>query len=221
MFEQNHIVDLFFQSSTSVQCVIVMLIGMSLLSWAIILERLICLKIHLKKIQRFEKTFWSESSLTQLYQSIEAKPQHSLMEQMFYHGFTELNQRQSDNQDEMIERVKTAMEIAQIRMQNQLDQYALFLASAASTSPYIGIVGTVFGIIHTLNALSQQSNQLTLSVVAPGISEALYTTALGLFVAIPALFAYNRIQKLKSEIDDRLTLFQMEFIQTLSNQAQQ
>ena len=220
MLFDSSILELFFQASPPVKGVILLLIAMSLLSWAIILERLICLGIHIRKLKQFEKKFWSQNSLTQLFQEIKEKKQYSIIEQLFLNGFNEAQQRRSDQLpvNDMIHSVKSAMEISQIRIQSQLDQYALFLASAASTSPYIGIIGTVFGIIHTLSALSTSSHNLTLNVVAPGIAEALYTTALGLFVAIPALFAYNRIQKLKTEIDDKLTLFQMEFIQILSNQ---
>lgn len=220
MLFDSSILELFYQASTPVKGVILLLIAMSLLSWAIILERLICLSIHIRKLKQFETKFWNQNSLTQLFQETKGKKQYSIIEQLFLNGFNEAQQRRSDQlpANDMIHSVKSAMEISQIRIQSQLDQYALFLASAASTSPYIGIIGTVFGIIHTLSALSTSSHNLTLNVVAPGIAEALYTTALGLFVAIPALFAYNRIQKLKTEIDDRLTLFQMEFIQILSNQ---
>ena len=220
MLFDSSILELFYQASNPVKGVILLLIAMSLLSWAIILERLICLGIHIRKLKQFEKKFWNQNSLTQLFQEIKEKKQYSIIEQLFLNGFNEAQQRRSDQLpvNDMIHSVKSAMEISQIRIQSQLDQYALFLASAASTSPYIGIIGTVFGIIHTLSALSTSSHNLTLNVVAPGIAEALYTTALGLFVAIPALFAYNRIQKLKTEIDDKLTLFQMEFIQILSNQ---
>lgn len=220
MLFDSSILELFYQASNPVKGVILLLIAMSLLSWAIILERLICLGIHIRKLKQFEKKFWNQNSLTQLFQEIKEKKQYSIIEQLFLNGFNEAQQRRSDQLpvNDMIHSVKSAMEISQIRIQSQLDQYALFLASAASTSPYIGIIGTVFGIIHTLSALSTSSHNLTLNVVAPGIAEALYTTALGLFVAIPALFAYNRIQKLKTEIDDRLTLFQMEFVQILSNQ---
>lgn len=220
MLFDSSILELFFQASPPVKGVILLLIAMSLLSWAIILERLICLGIHIRKLKQFEKKFWNQNSLTQLFQEIKDKKQYSIIEQLFLNGFNEAQQRRSDQlpANDLIHSVRSAMEISQIRIQSQLDQYALFLASAASTSPYIGIIGTVFGIIHTLSALSTSSHNLTLNVVAPGIAEALYTTALGLFVAIPALFAYNRIQKLKTEIDDKLTLFQMEFIQILSNQ---
>tara|TARA_Y100000991_G_scaffold210084_1_gene190967 strand:- start:3818 stop:4483 length:666 start_codon:yes stop_codon:yes gene_type:complete len=211
------IYELFFHASLPVQIVISLLISMSLISWAIILERLICLKIHLRKLKQFEQQFWEQDSLVSFFQTIQSKHRHSIVEQLFINAFNEAQDRRGAS--DMIENVKSTMDICQIRIQAQLDHYALFLASAASTSPYIGIVGTVFGIIHTLNALSTASHQLTLNVVAPGISEALYTTALGLFVAIPALFAYNRIQKLKNEIDDRLTLFQMEFIQLLTKQT--
>ena len=162
----------------------IILVLASLSSWWIIFERWMTLSRAKKDIFSFEKFFWSEKKLDILFLDISKKKNKIGLEQIFFVGFDEYQKSNS------LENSKKAMEITISRHEEQLDFRLSFLSTVASASPFIGLFGTVWGIMNAFGGLSQLT-QVSITVVAPGISEALVATALGLFTAIPALISYN------------------------------
>ena len=178
------IFSMFSQASIVVQSVMIILVLASLSSWWIIFERWMTLSRAKKDIFSFEKFFWSEKKLDILFLDISKKKNKIGLEQIFFVGFDEYQKSNS------LENSKKAMEITISRHEEQLDYRLSFLSTVASASPFIGLFGTVWGIMNAFGGLSQLT-QVSITVVAPGISEALVATALGLFTAIPALISYN------------------------------
>ena len=178
------IFSMFSQASIVVQAVMIILVLASLSSWWIIFERWMTLSRAKKDIFSFEKFFWSEKKLDILFLHISKKKNKIGLEQIFFVGFDEYQKSNS------LENSKKAMEITISRHEEQLDNRLSFLSTVASASPFIGLFGTVWGIMNAFGGLSQLT-QVSITVVAPGISEALVATALGLFTAIPALISYN------------------------------
>ena len=178
------IFSMFSQASIVVQSVMIILVLASLSSWWIIFERWMTLSRAKKDIFSFEKFFWSEKKLDILFLDISKKKNKIGLEQIFFVGFDEYQKSNS------LENSKKAMEITISRHEEQLDFRLSFLSTVASASPFIGLFGTVWGIMNAFGGLSQLT-QVSITVVAPGISEALVATALGLFTAIPALISYN------------------------------
>lgn len=178
------IFSMFSQASIVVQAVMIILVLASLSSWWIIFERWMTLSRAKKDIFSFEKFFWSEKKLDILFLDISKKKNKIGLEQIFFVGFDEYQKSNS------LENSKKAMEITISRHEEQLDYRLSFLSTVASASPFIGLFGTVWGIMNAFGGLSQLT-QVSITVVAPGISEALVATALGLFTAIPALISYN------------------------------
>ena len=178
------IFSMFSQASIVVQAVMIILVLASLSSWWIIFERWMTLSRAKKDIFSFEKFFWSEKKLDILFLDISKKKNKIGLEQIFFVGFDEYQKSNS------LENSKKAMEITISRHEEQLDFRLSFLSTVASASPFIGLFGTVWGIMNAFGGLSQLT-QVSITVVAPGISEALVATALGLFTAIPALISYN------------------------------
>ena len=178
------IFSMFSQASIVVQAVMIILVLASLSSWWIIFERWMTLSRAKKDIFSFEKFFWSEKKLDILFLDISRKKNKIGLEQIFFVGFDEYQKSNS------LENSKKAMEITISRHEEQLDYRLSFLSTVASASPFIGLFGTVWGIMNAFGGLSQLT-QVSITVVAPGISEALVATALGLFTAIPALISYN------------------------------
>ncbi len=189
------IIDLFLQASLIVQLVMVILLIVSVLSWIVIFERY----FNLNKIKfanrSFEDEFWSGKDLNDLYESIQDIPRDQLTgsRNVFKHGFSEFL-RLADGQKittEDLESVNRSIRVSLAREEEGLMHHLPFLANVGSVSPYVGLFGTVWGIINSFQGLSD-ATQATINAVAPGISEALVATALGLFAAIPAVVAYNR-----------------------------
>ena len=178
------IFSMFSQASIVVQAVMIILVLASLSSWWIIFERWMTLSRAKKDIFSFEKFFCSEKKLDILFLDISRKKNKIGLEQIFFVGFDEYQKSNS------LENSKKAMEITISRHEEQLDYRLSFLSTVASASPFIGLFGTVWGIMNAFGGLSQLT-QVSITVVAPGISEALVATALGLFTAIPALISYN------------------------------
>jgi biopolymer transport protein TolQ len=178
------IISLFFDASFVVQMVMIILIGLSLTSWWFIFDRWITLSRVEKDIFNFEKFFWSKANIEDLFTKVQKKEKKIGLEQIFYVGFEEYKKSRSLND------VKKVMEIVSLRNEDDLEKRLAFLSTVASVSPYIGLFGTVWGIMNAFGGLAQLT-QVSITVVAPGISEALVATALGLFTAIPALISYN------------------------------
>ncbi|MFT7561494.1 MAG: biopolymer transport protein TolQ [Flavobacteriales bacterium] len=184
-------------ASLLVQAVMAILFAASVVSWAMIVQRGRYQSRAKKSLRNFETQFWSGVDLTQLYrQGNAAAADHSIdgVENIFRAGFKEfsrLRQQLSSDPDAIMEGTQRAMRVALTREQEKLEMSLPFLASVASVSPYIGLFGTVWGIMNSFRGLASE-HQATLASVAPGISEALIATAMGLFAAIPAVLAYNR-----------------------------
>ncbi len=177
-----------------VKLVMLLLVLASVVSWALIFQRVKVFNQARKAQLAFEEQFWSGMDLGQLYRDVNANPTpFSGMESLFRAGFKEFSRlrQQSRDADAVMEGTQRAMRVAFSREQERLEMHLPFLASVGSTSPYIGLFGTVWGIMNSFRGLAQVQ-QATLATVAPGISEALIATAMGLFAAIPAVIAYNR-----------------------------
>jgi biopolymer transport protein TolQ len=198
------IIDLFLQASLIVQAVMVILIIVSILSWIVIFERHFNLNRIKVSNQSFEERFWSGADLSSLHEDIKDLERIEIVGSLrvFKHGFNEylrLNDEQKISIEDL-ESVNRAIRVSLAREEEALMHHLPFLANVGSVSPYIGLFGTVWGIINSFQGLSD-ATQATINAVAPGISEALVATALGLFAAIPAVVAYNRFA---SESDSQL-----------------
>ena len=189
------VIDLFLQASLIVQLVMILLLMVSIISWIVIFERHFNLSRIKQANKEFEKEFWSGKDLNELYEGIDKISNDELVGSLrvFKHGFGEFL-RLSEGQlitIEDLESVNRAIRVSLAREEESLMHHLPFLANVGSVSPYVGLFGTVWGIINSFQGLSD-ATQATINAVAPGISEALVATALGLFAAIPAVVAYNR-----------------------------
>ena len=185
-----------------VQLVMLLLALASIVSWALIFQRYQVFKKAKQSQLAFEERFWSGMDLGQLYREVNAEPTpFSGMEAVFRSGFKEFSRlrQQSRDADAVMEGTQRAMRVAFSREQERLETHLPFLATVGSTSPYIGLFGTVWGIMNSFRGLAQVQ-QATLATVAPGISEALIATAMGLFAAIPAVIAYNRFSAMSDAL---------------------
>jgi biopolymer transport protein TolQ len=196
-----------------VQLVMLLLLAASVMSWALIFQRLQVFRRAKQAQLAFEERFWSGMDLGKLYQEVSENPTpFSGMESMFRAGFREFSRlhQQSRDADAVMEGTQRAMRVAFSREQERLEQHLPFLATVGSTSPYVGLFGTVWGIMNSFRGLAQVQ-QATLATVAPGISEALIATAMGLFAAIPAVVAYNRFAAMSDALLKNYETFAEEF----------
>ena len=189
------VIDLFLQASLIVQSVMILLLMVSIISWIVIFERYFNLNRIKEANIAFEKEFWSGKDLNELYKDLDEVSSDECVGSLrvFKHGFGEFL-RLSEGQQitlEDLESVNRAIRVSLAREEESLMYHLPFLANVGSVSPYVGLFGTVWGIINSFQGLSD-ATQATINAVAPGISEALVATALGLFAAIPAVVAYNR-----------------------------
>jgi biopolymer transport protein TolQ len=189
------VIDLFLQASVIVQLVMILLLAVSIISWIVIFERYFNLNRIKEANIAFEKEFWSGKDLNELYKGLDEVSSDECVGSLrvFKHGFGEFL-RLSEGQQitlEDLESVNRAIRVSLAREEESLMYHLPFLANVGSVSPYVGLFGTVWGIINSFQGLSD-ATQATINAVAPGISEALVATALGLFAAIPAVVAYNR-----------------------------
>lgn len=214
--------DLFLQASLLVKLVMLILLGMSIASWAMIIKRSKVLSLAEKSAEKFEDKFWSGNDLSVLYQEVK-KRKETLegTEEIFYAGFTEfarLHKLHASSPDYVMEGTGRSMRVAVSREVDELETHLPFLATVGAISPYIGLFGTVWGIMHAFIALGEVK-QATLAMVAPGIAEALVATAMGLFAAIPAVMAYNRFSSKVSKLEHNYATFSEEFHSILHRQA--
>ncbi len=214
MNEPLSIIDLVLNASIVVQCVMTILVLASMVSWVMIFQRGFSLSSIKRESIAFENEFWSGKDLRKIYLEIEASEREPVgMELIFVAGFkefTRLRQQKETDSDRIMQSVQRAMRVALSREEERMETSLPFLATVGSTSPYIGLFGTVWGIMNSFRGLATV-NQASLSVVAPGISEALVATAIGLFAAIPAVIAYNRFAAQVEIIVNRLDAFTDEF----------
>ncbi|MBA5682737.1 protein TolQ [Photobacterium damselae subsp. damselae] len=216
------ILDLFIQASLLVKIVMLILLGMSVVSWTMIIKRSQVLSEATTRAHRFEDRFWSGVDLSQLYKEVEArKDDLTGSEQIFYAGFKEYARLHRSNgkvPEAVMEGTGRAMRVALSREVEELETNLPFLATVGSISPYIGLFGTVWGIMHAFIALGAVK-QATLAMVAPGIAEALVATAMGLFAAIPAVMFYNRLTNRVAKLEHTYATFMEEFSSILHRQA--
>ena len=216
------ILELFLNASIVVQSVIVILILASIVSWMIIFERWIYIKKVNQEFFDFETRFWSDSGLEALLlTSQEGEHEPIGAEYIFQVGYLDYKRLIAEKieSDTIMSSVQRNMQAALTKEQSLLEKHLPFLATVASVSPYIGLFGTVWGIMNSFRGLAG-SSQATLSAVAPGISEALIATAIGLFAAIPALIAYNKYISDSDRLISSFEGFKEEFSSVLHRDIQ-
>ncbi|ORU93421.1 MAG: protein TolQ [Cycloclasticus sp. symbiont of Poecilosclerida sp. N] len=216
------IVHLIMQAGPIVKFVMLVLAIASLVSWAFIFAKQKEFKSALKVTDAFEKRFWSGIALNELSRQIGSdRYDRDGMESIFHMGFQEykrLNEQKGMEPMHVVEGARRAMQAQYNREMDELDSHLPFLATVGSTSPYVGLFGTVWGIMSSFQALGNMK-QATLALVAPGISEALVATAMGLFAAIPAVIAYNRFSTNADRLATRYETFMDDFTTVLQRQA--
>ncbi len=206
--------SLIANASFLVQMVMLLLLAASVSSWVMIFQRAKVLRQAKRNLMLFEDQFWSGIDLSQLYNNVANKlNSQSSIENIFCAGlkeFTRLKQRTEADPEAIMEGVQRMMRVALAREDEKLETHLPFLATVGSISPYIGLFGTVWGIMNSFRGLANVQ-QATLATVAPGISEALIATAMGLFAAIPAVMAYNRYSATADFLANRYETFADEF----------
>ena len=214
--------SLVLEASPIVQLVMLSLLMASIASWAVIIRKRGALREAQRRADRFETEFWSGADLTALYKRISGREQGSTgMEGIFESGFREFGRLRSQEgltPGGIIEGCLRAMRVSQMREVDRLEQSLAMLATVGSTSPYVGLFGTVWGIMNAFRALGHVQHA-TLAMVAPGIAEALVATAMGLFAAIPAVIAYNRYADQVGRLESRYDTFMEEFSTILQRYA--
>lgn len=217
-----NVIDLFMKAGLLVKCVMMVLLFFSVASWAIIFQRSKILRAADKQIATFEETFWSAEDLSRLYEKCQRDRESiSGTEQIFCSGFKEFTRLYNINPQMPEAALDGASRVMRLSVNRELDSLELhipFLGTVGSISPYIGLFGTVWGIMHAFLALGN-AKQATLQMVAPGIAEALIATAIGLFAAIPAVMAYNRLSLKVGRLEQGYANFIDEFTAILQRQA--
>lgn len=213
-------------ASLLVQAVMFLLLLASLVSWAIVVQRFLFFRRAKVRLKSFESSFWSGMDLSQLYRDGSNKVQSGGSdiqgaESIFRSGFkeyTRLRQQVGADSEAVMAGTERSMRVAKSREEEHLELFLPFLATVGSTSPYVGLFGTVWGIMNAFRELANVQ-QATLAAVAPGISEALIATAMGLFAAIPAVIAYNRFAAQADSLLGKYETFAEEFSSILHRQA--
>ncbi|RXZ33216.1 protein TolQ [Oxalobacteraceae bacterium CAVE-383] len=223
-------ISLISNASILVQLVLLLLLSVSVFSWTYIFRKMFALRAARAQTEAFERVFWSGGNLAALYQDTLSNRRKSVdgagaMERIFQAGMGEFNKskaslanRPNADQGASLDGARRAMRAAYQREMDSLESHLAFLASVGSVSPYVGLFGTVWGIMNAFRGLANVQ-QATLASVAPGIAEALVATAIGLFAAIPAVVAYNRYSHDIDRLAIRFETFIEEFSNILQRQA--
>jgi biopolymer transport protein TolQ len=223
-------ISLISNASILVQLVLLLLLTVSVFSWTYIFRKMFALRAARAQTEAFERVFWSGGNLAALYQDTLSNRRKSIdgagaMERIFQAGMGEFNKskasmanRPNPDQSASLDGARRAMRAAYQREMDSLESHLAFLASVGSVSPYVGLFGTVWGIMNAFRGLANVQ-QATLASVAPGIAEALVATAIGLFAAIPAVVAYNRYSHDIDRLAIRFETFIEEFSNILQRQA--
>ena len=212
------IITLVLNASIVVKCVMVILLLASLSSWATIFSKMLVLSRSLRQTDDFDKRFWSGLDLAKLYETASARPERTgAQERMFVAGMNEFLKMPGRPADEVLSGVRRSMSATYQREMDALEKGLPMLASIGSVSPFIGLFGTVWGIMDAFTGLSSLEN-VSLAVVAPGIAEALVATAVGLFAAIPATAAYTLFANRIERLSNRFESFSEEFLNILAHQ---
>jgi len=223
MNQDLSIVNLILHASLAVQLVIAALLTVSLASWSVIFSKLLSLSRINKGNENFEQEFWSGKNLNELYASVNGQTDGAPLERIFASGmreFLKLRERRVSEPTALLDGARRAMRASFQRELDAMESNLSFLASVGSVSPYVGLFGTIWGIMHAFVGLSNVQ-QVTLATVAPGIAEALVATAIGLFAAIPAVLAYNRFARQIDRSAITLESFIEEFSNILQRNASQ
>jgi biopolymer transport protein TolQ len=215
------IIRLVLDASIPVQLVLALLAFASVMSWAIIFSKRAVISRARQEADQFETNFWSGGDLAQLYRAVESRGRTTGMANIFELGFREFARLRQQGQvpaEQLLEGARRSMRVAQLKEIDRLEHSLSTLATVGSTSPYVGLFGTVWGIMSAFSSLGN-AQQATLAMVAPGISEALITTAIGLFAAIPAVVAFNRFADQVGRLEVRYDAFMEEFSSILQRHA--
>lgn len=224
MSEQLSIAVLITEAGPVVQVVMGILVLLSVISWGVIAQRTVFFSRRNVALKRFEDDFWSGEDLTKLYnrgsEAVNDGKSINGAEAVFRAGFREFTRlrRQHADPAAIMQGTQRSMRITLNREQEKMENFLSFMATVGSTSPYVGLFGTVWGIMNSFRGLANVQ-QATLAVVAPGISEALIATAMGLFAAIPAVIAYNRFSTSSDKLFAHYETFAEEFSEILHRQA--
>jgi biopolymer transport protein TolQ len=220
------IVGLFMQADVVVKVVILILVLASFWTWAIIFDKVIRIRRLTSQADKFEESFWSGGSLEELFDRISNRPPDP-MSAIFVAAMREWRRSAAKGllgtdqlRTNLQDRIERVMDITLGREMEQLERHLVYLASVGSSAPFIGLFGTVWGIMNSFASIAAAKNT-TLAVVAPGIAEALFATALGLVAAIPAVLAYNKLSGDISRYGHRLEAFSGEFGAILSRQLEE
>jgi biopolymer transport protein TolQ len=218
---QLSVLSLILEASIVVKIVMLILMTASIVSWAMIIQRNKALSQALEESKKFEDRFWSGIDLSKLYNEVSARASVTGMESLFKAGFKEfarLHKTSARSPGAVMEGTQRAMRVGLSREVERLEAHLPFLATVGSISPYIGLFGTVWGIMNAFMALGAVQ-QATLAMVAPPIAEALIATAIGLFAAIPAVIAYNKFSHSVEQLENSYANFVEEFSNILHRQA--
>jgi biopolymer transport protein TolQ len=215
--------DLMLKASIPVQLIVLLLLAGSLISWVIIFRKARVFNRANREADQFESRFWSGAELNKLYSgAIDRNHAVTGLEAIFEAGFREFtrlrDKRKADGRAQL-EGAQRAMRVTYAREVDQLERNLELLANIGSTAPYVGLVGTVFGIMVTMHDMLNSGEQAGIAAVAPGISEALFATAIGLFVAIPAVWAFNRFTTRVDRLSVRYESFAEEFSSILQRRT--
>ena len=218
--------SLFVHADWVVQCVMLLLLAASFWCWTIIFSKLLSLRSLRASAERFEEAFWSGGSLESLYDRVGTRPTDPLTA-IFAAAMREWRRTTTKGKaatrelrETLHHRIERVMHVALNREMEHLERHLNFLASVGSTAPFIGLFGTVWGIMHSFQGIAQMQST-NLAVVAPGIAEALFATAIGLVAAIPAVLAYNKISTELGRYSSRLESFAAEFSAIMSRQLEE
>ncbi len=223
MNQDLSIISLIAHASLTVQLVIAALLLVSLASWSVIFSKLISLGRIKASNESFEQEFWSGKNLNDLFNSVSNRADGAPLERIFASGmreFLKLREKRVTETSGLLDGARRAMRASYQRELDAMESHLSFLASVGSVSPYVGLFGTIWGIMHAFVGLSNLT-QVTLATVAPGIAEALVATAIGLFAAIPAVLAYNRFARQIDRNAITLETFIEEFSNILQRNAGQ
>ncbi|KTC65103.1 TolQ, involved in the tonB-independent uptake of proteins (plasmid) [Legionella adelaidensis] len=216
----NHasVLGYFMQAGLVVKTVMLILLAASIISWTLIFQRAWFFKRLKQQYDAFSTRFWECTDLSRLFTDLDSKVNdREGLAAIFHSGFREFL-RVSKLGEIALEPIQRVMQISNAKEAERLQQHLPFFASVGSIAPYVGLFGTVWGIMTSFQALGH-AQQATIAMVAPGISEALVATALGLFTAIPAVIAYNRYTTRANGLLDRYEVFQEEFISLIAQQT--
>ncbi len=216
------ILDLILAASIPVQLVMLILLTVSVMSWYMIDRKFASFRRWNKVADLFEDQFWSGGEVSRIYQQWnEMSNEPEGIVNIFLAGYSEFG-RLAKNPDiertQLLDGVNRAMRVALSREVVKVEHHLPFLATVGSTSPYVGLFGTVWGIMHSFQAISGMQ-QITIATVAPGIAEALIATAMGLFAAIPAVMAYNKFANTAERLNGRYEVFMEEFLSIIARQV--